>query len=294
MAATAKIANSFTRSVGGDVAFTGLRQALRSLCPRPLLNWREARFYARYGEVELHLLEFLCRADQDAIDIGANDGSYVHFLRRHALRVFAYEPMPTLARALREKFPRDVVVEAIALSNLPGMAELRMPIVDGVAITGCSNISADASAVYPDHRTIEVAVDRLDDVYRGDAGFIKIDVEGHEQAVLDGAVETIRRCLPRLLVEIDERLSPGGLIRAKAFFGPLGYRGYYVHDGRLERIEDFSIAEMQKLSRLPDLTAPLQERARFGRYIYNFIFLPPGESRETLHNISGRLACLKS
>src|SRR6266404_5337131 len=96
MAATAKIANSFTRSLGGDVAFMGLRQALRSLCPRPLLNWREARFYARYGEVELHLLEFLCRADQDAIDIGANDGSYVHFLRR---------------RALREKFPRDVVVE---------------------------------------------------------------------------------------------------------------------------------------------------------------------------------------
>jgi hypothetical protein len=112
--------------------------------------------------------------------------------------------------------------------------------------------------------------------------------------VLDGAVETIRRCLPRLLVEIDERLSPGGLIRAKAFFDPLGYRGYYVHDGRLERIEDFSIAEMQKLSRLPDLTAPLQERARFGRYIYNFIFLPPGEPRETLHNISGRLARLKS
>ncbi len=38
------------------------RQALRSLCPQALLNWREARFYGRYGEVELHLLEFLCSA----------------------------------------------------------------------------------------------------------------------------------------------------------------------------------------------------------------------------------------
>jgi len=28
---------------------------LRALCPQPLLNWREARFYGRYGEVELHL-----------------------------------------------------------------------------------------------------------------------------------------------------------------------------------------------------------------------------------------------
>ena len=54
-------------------------------------------------------------------------------------------------------------------------------------------------------------MDRLDNVYRGRAGFIKIDVEGHEQAVLDGAVETIRRCKPRMLVEIDDRLSPADL-----------------------------------------------------------------------------------
>ncbi len=42
-----------------------------------VLNWREARFYAKYGEVELHLLDLLCRRDRDAIDVGANDGSYV-------------------------------------------------------------------------------------------------------------------------------------------------------------------------------------------------------------------------
>ena len=56
---------------------------------------------------------------------------------------------------------------------------------------------------------LKVHMDRLDNVYSGTAGFIKIDVEGHEQAVLDGAVETIDRCRPRLLVEVDERLSPG-------------------------------------------------------------------------------------
>jgi hypothetical protein len=44
--------------------------------------------------------------------------------------------------------------------------------------------------------------------------------------VLDGAVETIRGCQPRMLVE--ERLSPGGLVRAKAYFRELGYQGYYV------------------------------------------------------------------
>ena len=37
------------------------KQTLRSICPQPILNWRETQFYARFGEVELHLLQFLCR-----------------------------------------------------------------------------------------------------------------------------------------------------------------------------------------------------------------------------------------
>src|SRR5215831_1141717 len=268
------------------------RRTLRSFCPQGLLNWREARFYGRYGEVELHLLEFLCRRDQDAIDVGANDGSYVHYLRRHARLVIAFEPMPTLARALRRKFARGVVVESLALSDKTGTVSLCMPVVDGVVVTGCSTVSSKASATYPAHRAIEVPMDRLDNVYGDQVGFIKIDVEGHEQAVLDGAVETVRRCRPRMLVEVDERLSPGGLTRAKAYFGDLGYRGYYVRKGRLEQIDRFSIEEFQQPANLPDLTAPLQQRERFGRYIYNFIFLPPDEPAETLQLLSDRLSQL--
>lgn len=269
------------------------RQTLRSFLPQSLLNWREARFYGRYGEVELHLLEFLCRRETDAIDIGANDGSYVHYLRRHARKVIAFEPMPVLARALRDKFPgNDVAVEQVALSDREGTVELHMPVVDGVVVTGCSTISADASETYPASRAIEVPMDRLDAVYKGRVGFIKIDVEGHEQAVLDGAVQTIRRCRPRLLVEIDDRLSPGGLARARAYFDRLGYTGHFVRQGKLEPIGAFSIDEMQRPDKLPDLTAPLTARKRFGSYIYNFIFLPADEPASTMDRISARLATL--
>ena len=274
-----------------DVAssYAEARHALRAICPQPLLNWREARFYGRYGEVELHLLEFLCRRDADAIDIGANDGSYVHYMRRWARHVFAYEPMPSLAATLREKFPRRVTVEAMALSDRTSSVELRSPVVDGVVVTGCSTISDEAAATYPAHRAIQVPTDRLDNVYRGNAGFMKIDVEGHEQAVLDGAIETVRRCRPRLLVEIDERLSPGGLERARGYFTRLGYRGFFVHEGHIKPVERFSIDRMQHPANLPDLTAPLQARQRFGRYIYNFIFLPAHEPELTLSRISERL-----
>lgn len=268
------------------------RQALRSLCPQPLLNWREARFYGRYGEVELHLLEFLCRRDRDAIDVGANDGSYVHYLRRHARQVIAFEPMPSLANTLRQKFGRSVRIEPVALSDGAGSVALHMPVVDGVTVTGCSTVSATASATYPAHEAVEVAMATLDSVYDGEVGFIKIDVEGHEQAVLDGAVQTIARCRPRMLVEIDERLSPGGLARAKDYFNRLDYTGHFVHAGFIEPIATFAPGVMQNLRDLPDLTAPLQQRQRFGRYVYNFIFLPREEPRETLQRMTERLVRL--
>src|SRR5829696_6158430 len=138
MSATAKAQGS-TRGVGADGGiYREARQALRSVCPQALLNWREARFYGRYGEVELHLLEFLCRRDRDALDVGANDGSYVHYMRRHARRVIAYEPLPALASALRQKFARGVTVQPFALSDQAGTIELRMPVVDGVVVIGCS------------------------------------------------------------------------------------------------------------------------------------------------------------
>ena len=269
------------------------RRALRMVLPQSLLNWREAKFYGRYGEVELHLLKFLCRRDADAIDVGANDGSYVHYLRRHAHKVVAFEPMPLLASALRRKFPGDeVVIEQVALSDRADTVELHMPVVDGIVVTGCSTISTDASGTYPATQAIKVSIDRLDAAYKGRAGFIKIDVEGHEQAVLDGALQTIRRCRPRVLVEIDDRLSPGGLARARTYFDSLGYTGHYVRKGKLEPISTFSVEEMQRPDRLPDLTAPLTERKRFGAYIYNFIFLPAEEPTSTVQRISAHLRTL--
>ena len=95
-----------------------------------------------------------------------------------------------------------------------------------------------------------------------------------------------------MLVEAEERLSPGGLARAKAYFKQLGYRGYYVHDGSLKQIDQFSVADLQKPSNLPELTAPLEQRQRFGQYLYNFIFLPPDEPTETLRRLSDRLSRL--
>ena len=274
-------------------AVSDIKHMLRAVCPQSLLNWREAQFYGQYGEVELHLLDILCRPDADAIDVGANDGSYIHYLRRYVRQVVAFEPMPKLANALSKKFPRGVKVNRIALSDRTGTIELRMPVVDGVTVEGCCTVSADASATYPGHVSLDVSMDRLDNVYDGRAGFIKIDVEGHEQAVLDGAIETMRRCRPRVLVEVLELLAPGGIERARRYFNSLGYVGYFVHDGFLKCVEQFSVQRMQDPANYPDLTAPLTARKRFGPYVYNFIFVPHEEAALVAECLVERLADLR-
>ena len=252
-------------------SYSDARQALRALCPQPLLNWREARFYGRYGEVELHLLEFLCSRDKDAIDVGANDGSYVHFLRRHARRVIAFEPLPGRADALRRKFRRGVSVEAMALSDSVGTVALREAAAGGVAIIAAPKVT-------------------LDSVYDGNVGFIRVDVAGHAQAVLDGATRTIDRCRPRVMIRIEERLSPGALALVTAYFKPFDYQGFFVHAGFIEPIALFSPEIMQNARDLP--TGPLPERPRFGRYMRNFIFLPREEPIETRHRMTRRLSQL--
>jgi hypothetical protein len=47
-----------------------------------------------------------------------------------------------------------------------------------------------------------VQVETLDSYCFQDVGFIKIDVEGYEKFVLEGAQQTIQRCRPTLQLEI--------------------------------------------------------------------------------------------
>ena len=61
-----------TQSWGESDPLEKAKQTLRAMLPQAMLNWREAHYFGKYGEVEMHLLKFLCRRDQDALDVGAN------------------------------------------------------------------------------------------------------------------------------------------------------------------------------------------------------------------------------
>lgn len=287
-----KAVHSMTAHTRNERLLSDAKRTIRSFCPQSVLNWRETQYFGKYGEVELHIVEYLCRPEQDAIDVGAHDGCYIHFMKRHSRRVYAFEPIPWMAKDLARKFGAGVIVSTIALSRSAGSAILKMPVVDGVVVPGCSSISLEASASYEKTLEIPVQMDALDRIYAGDAGFLKIDVEGHEEALLDGARMTLARSRPRVLVEVVERLAPGGVRRVTDFFRNLDYRGYFIYQRKLLPIEQFAAHTLQRAEDEPDLTADLTVRHRFGRYICNFLFFPLDEPRETFLKIEQRLARL--
>ncbi|SKA30103.1 methyltransferase, FkbM family [Enhydrobacter aerosaccus] len=248
----------------------------------------EGVYFSQFGEIELRLVKHLCRPDQDSIDVGANIGTYLHAMKRHSRQVHAFEPIPWLAQLLSKKFGRRIIVENVALSSSAGTAVLHIPEIDGTLVTGLSTLS-DRFTEQTAHRDIVVETKPLDAVYRGTVGFIKIDVEGAEHNVLQGARRTIERCRPRVLVEAEERHAPGSIRLVESFFRQLGYRGYFVLRRRLQPIERFDPASMQRSEDIADYRLGMP-RSRFERYINNFLFLPGEVTSSTLARLEAALA----
>jgi FkbM family methyltransferase len=139
------------------------------------------------------------QADSNCIDIGANEGKVLAIFAEVAPqgRHIAFEPVPRLADSLSEQFPR-VDVRRSALSNEHGETSF-------VIHKTLASRSSLRSVGYSEEETetLTVQVDRLDDVLPIDyvPMLIKIDVEGAEQLVLEGARMTLARHKPIVIFE---------------------------------------------------------------------------------------------
>ena len=98
----------------------------------------------------------------------------------------------------------------------------------------------------------KVPVVSLDEYFRNATrrvAAIKVDVEGHELAVLRGAGEVLDRHGPLVVFECEARhAGVDGLAAALAFFAAHGYEGWFVRRGRLAPVVGFDPAVHQKPS----------------------------------------------
>ncbi len=239
-----------------------LKDAILSRIPPPLLMRLVAGFdYAR-GEPELRLLKRLVPRDRIALDVGANYGVYSYFLSRLVPAVHAFEPNPGLADYLERAVPANVTVHRFGLSDHEGVARMRIPVIGGREIHGFGTVEPHALPAQ-DARTLEVALRRLDDQKLDGIGFVKIDVEGHEGAVLAGGAQTLARNRPRMIVEIEPGFGPGGMSDRFAAIAALGYTLWCWRYNRLHEI------------RLADAASYSSETLAG---IHNYICLPDGDA----------------
>jgi len=237
-----------------------LKRVAEHLFPRAMYS-RRFHLWAKV-EPELPLLPALCRKDALALDIGANEGFFAHHLLPLAGSVVAFEPLPQMLARLRENYAGKMEIHGVILSDHEGQGELRYPAGGYMTATIAeSNLSAAESG-----RVIETVVapmKTLDSFNLTNVGFVKIDVEGHEQAVLEGGLNMLKREMPNLMIEIEERHAPGSFDRVSTLLGSIGYSGFYLDRKQLQPIAQFDPRRDQ-----------VRQNGKVGKYINNFLFLP--------------------
>ena len=123
------------------------------------------------------------------------------------------------------------------------------------------NAGGTLNSLLADHQTVLVKAVKLDDCNLDKISFIKIDTEGNELRVLQGANEIIQRNLPVIMIEIlagtSEENSNGiwSILRGK-----FNYKCLHIENGALIQTENFKY--------LGEIVAPLGDRS------FNYIFVP--------------------
>jgi FkbM family methyltransferase len=149
------------------------------------------------------------------VDVGANIGNHALFAAAVCgARVLAFEPSPSLA---------DHCAATLAANDLGELMDLRRQGVG--AAPGTAGLrpgpghNAGRTQLEPGEGPVQVV--RLDDVLAEAPDIIKVDVEGMEPAVLEGARGVLSRHRPAVYVET---LTEDAFAAVEAILRPLGYR----------------------------------------------------------------------
>lgn len=162
---------------------------------------------------EIQVWKAFAPSSRVIFDVGANTGLYAVVSAAVApqARVFSFEPHPKNARSLRKNLElndaRNVEVCEIAVSRSVGSTVFAIP-ADG-RISDVSSIETRFTRAYYDiqYQDLTVPMTTLDAFAKERGVFdqvdlVKIDVEYHELAVLEGARELLEKTRPAILAEV--------------------------------------------------------------------------------------------
>lgn len=187
------------------------------------------------------LLAELCKRlidpARDVIDVGANVGFYTVMAAKHTTRkVLAIEPTPNALKLLRENIDRNGVGPRVAVfegaaSNVAGELTINTPV-------GKEEYSSLVSVVHAGAQSetmlqIQVKTKTLDQIiqlHHLDPGFVKIDVEGAEHLVFEGAKHMLDHSRPIIFSEFSPQAMQQNGADPQALLDMLNRCNYRVVD----------------------------------------------------------------
>jgi FkbM family methyltransferase len=225
-----------------------------------LIEYARQSAQAGYEPAVTALIDAVAPRLREAYDVGANWGYYVALLATNAGfrgRIDAFEIAPGTFRQLAGMVAAcglgdRVTCHAVGLSDRTGTARI------------AEEFHSALTRVVPEGSGQEARVARLDDIGGADPDLVKIDVEGHEAAVLRGGTVRLARAKPLIVLEswyletaVTRMLEPLRLL------ADLGYHLYHLAwreeaDGVASLRRNSSRAGPGTLALLP---LPIEERA---------------------------------
>jgi len=203
--------------------------------------------------LDLHLKDFMIGQTtpylnkfKNTLDIGAATGMYASHFAEHSKSVICFEAVPPVYEQLikiKEKH-NNVITHNLAVSNEIGTLDFY---VDD------KRLSNSSFQNLVEGQKIQVETVTIDSLKLVDIGFIKVDVEGVELDVLNGASDTIDEYKPTCMVEVYEKFNKYPVETTFDFFFNKGYRCFYNHKGQgLKPVRN--IQEGIEATKIPEIT----------------------------------------
>ena len=150
------------------------------------------------------------------IQAGGAAGLWPAYLSKHFDRVYTFEPEHENFACLVANCPQENIIKMqAALGCTRGQVSLNLHTAE--------QHNAGAWYATPDGN---IPILQIDDLGLDEVGFIQLDIEGSELNALMGAVETVKRCGP--VVMLEEKPLPQGGIDPSAARKWLEWYGYKV------------------------------------------------------------------
>ena len=142
------------------------------------------------------------------VDAGANVGMWTRNLMKDFDRVYCFEPNPTFAECWKKNIPEDknAILYETGLGDIEHTATFHEPWSQMLDRTPGS-----------------IRIKTLDSFELTGIDFIKIDVDGYEDLLMKGAVETIANNSPVINIEMKRTKRPHVVRDAEDILKKLGY-----------------------------------------------------------------------